>query len=74
VVLVTVFGSQGIINKEFVSPGQAVIKEYYLEVLYRLVQRIRRGRPRFQERGIWFLLHGNARPHIAVSVKEFIAN
>jgi hypothetical protein len=36
------------------------------EVFSRLVQRIRRVRPQFQERGSWFLLHDNARPHTAV--------
>jgi hypothetical protein len=43
------------------------------EVLSRLVQRIRRVRPQFQERGSWFLLHGNARLHTAVSMKQFWA-
>jgi hypothetical protein len=42
------------------------------EVLSRLVQRIRPERPQFQERGRWFLLHDNARPHTAVSVKQFL--
>jgi hypothetical protein len=43
------------------------------EVLSRLVQRIRRVRPQFQERGSWFLLHDNARHHTAVSEKQFLA-
>jgi hypothetical protein len=42
------------------------------EVLSGLVQRIRRVRPQFQERGSWFLLHDNARRHTAVSVKQFL--
>jgi hypothetical protein len=33
VILVTFFGSQGIIHKEFVPPGQTVNKEYYVEAL-----------------------------------------
>jgi hypothetical protein len=41
------------------------------EVLSRLVQRIRRVRPQFQGRGSWFLLHDNARPRTAVSIKQF---
>jgi C4-type Zn-finger protein len=33
------------------------------EALSRLVQRIHRVRPQFQERGSWFLLHDNARQY-----------
>jgi hypothetical protein len=47
VMLVTFFDSQGIIQKEFVSPGQMVNREYYVEVLFLLVKRIRRVRPQF---------------------------
>jgi hypothetical protein len=43
------------------------------DVLSRLVQRIREVRPLFEERGSWFLLHDNARPHTAVSIKQFLA-
>jgi hypothetical protein len=43
------------------------------EVLPRLVQRICRIRPQFQERGSWFLLHDNERHHTAVSIKQFLA-
>jgi hypothetical protein len=42
------------------------------EVLSLLIQRIRQVRPQFQERGSWFLLHDNARPHTAVSIKQFL--
>jgi hypothetical protein len=34
------FDSQGIVYKEFVSPSQMVSKEYFVEVLSYLVQRI----------------------------------
>jgi transposase len=71
--LVTFFDSQGIIHKELVPPGQAVNKEYHMEVLSRLLQRIRRVRPQFQERGSWLLLHDKARLHTAVSIQQFLA-
>jgi hypothetical protein len=70
--LVTFCDSQGIIHKEFVPPGQTVNKEYYVEFLSRLVQRICRVRPRFQERGSWFLLHDNGRLQTVVSVEQFL--
>jgi hypothetical protein len=43
------------------------------KVLSRLVQRISRVSPQFQERKRWFLLHDNGRPHTAVSIKQFLA-
>jgi hypothetical protein len=42
VMLVTFFDSQGIIHKECIPPGQMANKEYYVEILSRSVQRIRR--------------------------------
>jgi hypothetical protein len=42
--LVTFFDSQGINHNEFVPQGQTVTKEYYTEVLSRLVQGICRVR------------------------------
>jgi hypothetical protein len=73
VMSVTFFNSQGMSRKEFVPPGQTVNKEYYLEVLSCLVQRIHQVKTQFQERGSWFLLHDNVRPHTAVSIKQFLA-
>jgi hypothetical protein len=71
--LVTFFDHQGFVHKEFVPLCQTANKEYCVEVLSRSVQRIRRVSPQFQERGSWFLLHDNARPHTAVPIKQFLA-
>jgi hypothetical protein len=38
--LVTFFNGQGIIHREFVPSGQMVNKEYCMEVLSSLIQRI----------------------------------
>jgi hypothetical protein len=67
------FDNHRTIDKEFVPPGQTVNKEYYMEVLSRAVQRIRRVRPQFQERESRFLLNDSARPYTAVSVKQVLA-
>jgi hypothetical protein len=73
--LATFFYSQGIIYKKFVAPGQTVNKKYgyYVQILSCLVQIIYHVRPQFQERESWFLLHDYARPHSAISVKQFLA-
>jgi [histone H3]-lysine36 N-dimethyltransferase SETMAR len=71
--LITFFDANGIIRKEFVPEGQTVNAELYCEVLKRLLRRICRVRPQFAEPGSWFLLHDNARPHVAVRVKRFLA-
>jgi hypothetical protein len=71
--LVTFFDSQGIIHKEFVPAGQMVNKEYYVQLLSHLVQRIHQVRLQFQEIGSSFLLHDNTRPLTAVSIKQFLA-
>jgi hypothetical protein len=70
--LATFFDMQEIIYKEFIPPSQMVNKEYYVEVLSYLVQRICQERPPFQGQGSWFL-HNNARSLIAVAVKEFLS-
>jgi hypothetical protein len=72
VMLATFFDSQGIIHKAFVPPGHMVHMEYYVEGLSSSVQRIYQIRPQFRERGSWFLLDDNARPHPAASIKQFL--
>lgn len=73
VMLIAFFDSEGLIHHEFVPPGTTVTGQFYAEVLARLRQRIHRVRPRFRQNGSWFLLHDNARPHIALPVKRFLA-
>jgi len=62
--LITFFDSKGIIHKEFVPSGQTVTGNYYLEVLKRLMARIHRIRPEYQDPESWSLLHDNAPSHI----------
>ncbi|XP_035231882.1 histone-lysine N-methyltransferase SETMAR-like [Stegodyphus dumicola] len=46
--------------------------QFYTEVLDQLRKRIRRVRP-FKKNGSWLLLHDNACPHIALPVRQFLA-
>ncbi|XP_011166492.1 histone-lysine N-methyltransferase SETMAR-like [Solenopsis invicta] len=71
--LITFFDSKGIIHKEFVPSDQIVTGDYYLEVLKRLMARIRRIRPDYQDPNSWTLLHDNAPSHKSLSVCQFLA-
>jgi hypothetical protein len=71
--LATFFYSQGIIYKKLIPSGQLENTEYFVQLLSCLVQIIYQVRPQFQERESWFLLHDYARPHTAISMKQFLA-
>jgi hypothetical protein len=70
--LITFFGKQGVIHKEFVPEGQTVNSLFYVDVIGRLLKRISRVRPQFRAQGSWFLLHDNAPSHSALVVKTFV--
>jgi hypothetical protein len=63
-----------IIHYEFVPTVQTVNQVYYLEVLKRLREKIRRKRPEIFANNSWILHHDNAPSHTALSVREFLAN
>ncbi|UYV65965.1 hypothetical protein LAZ67_3006016 [Cordylochernes scorpioides] len=71
--LITFFDSRGIIHKEFVPAGQTITGEYYLNVLKRLIARIRRIRPEYHDEDSWCLLHDNAPSHSSLIVRRFLA-
>lgn len=50
-------GNEGIIHHEFVSTGQTVTGEFYLEVLHCLMARIRRIRPEYSDPEDWLLVN-----------------
>ena len=68
--LICFFDSQGIVQKEFVPPGQTVNQTFYREVLERLRKRVARVRPGIAR--AWMLHHNNASCHTAVSINEFL--
>ena len=43
--LISFFDANGIVHKEFVPPGQTVNQQFYLEVLKRLRDSVRKKRP-----------------------------
>jgi transposase len=64
---------RGIVYYEFVPTGQTVNQVYYLEVLKRLREKVRRKRPEFFANNSCILHHDNAPAHTALSVREFLA-
>jgi hypothetical protein len=63
------FDHEGIIHHECVPDGQAVNKEYYVEVLHGLRDALRHRRP-----SSWQLPHDNDPAHSSHLVQNFLAN
>jgi len=68
------FYIRGIVHYEFVLTGQTVNQVYYLEVLERLREKVRRKRPELFANNSWILHHDSAPAYTALSVREFLAN
>ena len=63
---------QGIVQKEFVPPGQTVNGKFYYEVLKRLREGIRRKRPDRWKNNNWFIHHDNAPAHTSLVIGQFL--
>jgi len=58
----------------FIVPtGQTVNEINYLEVLERLLEKVRWKQPKLFANNSWILYHNNAPAHMALSVREFLA-
>jgi len=66
--------TQGIVHKEFLSPGQIVNGKFYCEVLKRLREGIRRKRPDKWKNNNWFLHHDKAPAHTSLAVQQFLTS
>jgi len=71
--LLTFFYIRGIVRYKFVPAGQIVNQVYYLGVLERLREKVRRKRPELFANNSWVLHQENAPAHIALSMSEFLA-
>jgi hypothetical protein len=71
--LTAFFYAKGIIHHKFVPEKQTVNGKLYEEAIMRLIARVRRVEPEFQESGSWYLLHDNAPAHSSGVVSEFLA-
>jgi hypothetical protein len=57
------FDIEGVVQHEFLYQGQTVNHWYYLEVLKRLRENVRRKKPQLWRNNSWFLHHDNAPTH-----------
>jgi len=64
---------KGIVHHEFVLRGETVNKEFYLKVMKRLREAVRRKTPEAWTNKTWMLHHDNAHPHASLFIREFLA-
>ena len=70
VVLLAFLDSESIVHHEYAPDGQTINKEFYLEVLRRLREAVRRKRPEKWRDGDWTT---TMRPHTSHLVQQFLA-
>jgi len=67
------FKSEGIVHHEYAPDGQTINKEFYVEVLRRLRESVRRKRQEKWRDVDWILHHYNAPAHTSHLVHRFLA-
>ena len=70
---ISFFDVDGIVHREFVSPGHTVNQKFYLNVLKALCESLRRKHPEKWQSEDWFLHHDNAPTHTAFSIQQLLA-
>lgn len=71
--LITFFDFRGIVHREWVPQGQTINQHYYLEVMKRLRENVRKKRPDSWKSGSWMLHHDNAPAHSSLLIRQFLA-
>ena len=71
--MIIFFDCEGVVHYEFSPRGQTINTEYYVEVLKRLRDAMRRKRPCFWSSGDWLLHHNNALAHSLNIMQQFLA-
>ena len=72
--LICFFDQKGRVHKEFVPPGQTVNTAFYVEVLKRLRENVRRKRPDQWRNNTWLLHHDSAPAHAALLTRWFLTD
>lgn len=73
VLLTVFFDYRGLVHSEYLPEGQTVNKEYYLGVLRRLRENVRRKRPDLWADNSWIFHDYNAASHRATIITEYKA-
>jgi histone-lysine N-methyltransferase SETMAR len=73
VMLKVYFDSESVVHYEFLPQGRTVNKEYYLEVIQRLREAVRKKRPDAWQENRWMLQHDNAPSHSSFLARDFLA-
>ena len=73
VMLLAFFDSEGIVHHEYAPDGQTINKEFYVEVLRRLPESVRRKRPEKWRDCDWILHHDKAPAHTSHLLQQFLA-
>ena len=73
VMLLAFFDSESIVHHEYAPDGKTINREFYLEVLRRLRESVRRKRPEKWQNGDWILHHDNAPAHTSHLVHQSLA-
>jgi hypothetical protein len=68
------FDIEGVVHHKFLRQGQTVNRWYYLKVLKRLRENVRRKRPQLWRNNSWFLHHDNVPAHALLLIHDFLAN
>ena len=72
-VMLVFFDWQRIMHHEFIPRGQTVNKEFYVAVLKRLREAVRRKRPQLWTKQSWVLHLDNAPAHSSFLMRNFLA-
>ena len=71
--LIVFFDYEGVVHHEYAPTGQAINKEYYVQILKRLPEAVRRKRPHFWSSGDGLLHHDNAPAHSSNLAQQFLS-
>ncbi|GFY15990.1 uncharacterized protein TNCV_1286351 [Trichonephila clavipes] len=70
--LIVFFDAAGIVHHEYAPQSQTVNKEFYLDVMRRLREAVRRKRPVLWASSRWMLHHDGAPTHTANLEQQFL--